>query len=205
MSEYDPSSTGHDDTGHATYGQGDYGHDDYGQQDYHSGMGQAGGMDQTGGDPHVITSDYGQHGTETTVDSDHDGFADEVYVQSGDGGPDAFYTHSFGSDHMLDTVSLDSHHDGQIDTVLADRNHDGRIDEVLHYGSDGRVDEADIDSNFDGRPDMEITSSQHDGILDTVHYDDPSHSPLAGTDHTTDHTATAHETSGLGTNPYASN
>jgi hypothetical protein len=185
MSEYDPGADAHD-------------HVD-------------GGDYQPPTDADTVTAQYGT-GTETLVDTDHDGYANEVIVHPDDGGPDEYFTHSFGPGHQLDTVSLDYNHDGQpdvveadtdhdghIDTIDVDRNHDGIVDEVVHLDAAGHVAEVDLDDNFDGKPDAEITSSGHDGVLDTVHYDDPAHSPLAGDQPGAQ--PAAHET----LSPYASN
>jgi len=75
-----------------------------------------------------INADYG-HGTETSYDTNRDGYADELLVHPGDGGPDEVLTHSIGSGHELDTIGVDT-------------NHDGRLDEVIHYGTRGHVQEV---------------------------------------------------------------
>ncbi|HKT05446.1 MAG TPA: hypothetical protein VJT31_38500 [Rugosimonospora sp.] len=182
MSEYDP-------TGADAHVTGDAGGDEYTAPQ----------------DADAITADYGT-GTETLVDTNHDGYADEVILHQ-DGGPDEYFTHSFGDGHELDTVALDYNHDGQpdavaadtdhdghIDTIDVDRNHDGIVDEVIHLDPAGHVEEVDLDNNFDGQQDMEITSSGHDGVLDTVHYDHPAAS-----------TATAGQSGHESLSPYAAN
>ena len=102
----------------------------------------------------------------------------------------------FGPGHQLDTLAVDTNHDGRPDLVEFDRNHDGHVDEVdLDRNHDGQVDEViqdqnydgrpdtvTVDANFDGKADYEATDTNNDGHFDTVHYDEPAGAAHAGTD-----------------------
>src|SRR5262245_23847131 len=65
----------------------------------------------------TVTADFDGHGTVTLVDTDHDHYANSALVDAdGDGHYDAIYTDEYGNtDGVLDTVAVDTNHDGVVD------------------------------------------------------------------------------------------